>query len=249
MTANLLAVDRHKPLNSITRRMDATAWTTWRLHSRLVYFEATRIGRAFSETKHNLLFPTSAIFSVSSSSSTGEFAEASLIGHEGCVGIWALCDPALNHVATRLQTSGYALAVSKDFLLGMFHHSPEFRFALLDHAALTIKCAIQTCYCYRHHSIYQQVVKMLLLTLRRTRRADIELSHHLIATTLGVRRESVSIALRRLKSLQLIELRRRQIQVLNEKALELQACGCYPIVCEYLGYTARSNIVERADSE
>jgi hypothetical protein len=71
----------------------------------------------------------------------------------------------------------------------------------------------------------------------------------LIATTLGVRRESVSIALRRLKSLQLIELRRRQIQVLDEKALELQACGCYPIVCEYLGYTARSNIVERADSE
>lgn len=245
MTANLLAIDRHKPLNTITRSLDATAWITWRLQSKLVYFEAAGAARSRSETTQNVLFPTSAIFSVSSSSSTGEFAEASLIGHEGCVGMWSLYDSSSSHIATQLQTKGYALAIPKAFLRGVFRDSSTFRSALLDHAALTIKYATQTCYCYRHHSIEQQVVKMLLLTLKRTRRTDIEISHQLIATALGISREGVSIALKRLQSLQLIDQRRGHIHMLDEKALEIQACSCYPIICGYLGYTDAGGTIER----
>jgi CRP-like cAMP-binding protein len=245
MTANLLAIDRHKPLNTITRGVDATAWITWRLQSKLIYFEAAGAARSFSETTQSVLFPTSAIFSVSSSSPTGDFAEASLIGHEGCVGMWSLCDSSPSHIATQLQTTGYVLAIPKDFLRVVFRDSSAFRCALLDHAALTIKYATQTCYCYRHHSIQQQVVKMLLLTIKRTRRTDIEISHQLIATALGIRREGVSTALKRLQSLQLIDQRRCHIYMLDEKALEIQACSCYPIICGYLGYTDNGGTIKR----
>lgn len=245
MTANLLAIDRHKPLNTITRGLDSTAWITWRLHSKLLYFETAGAARSCSETTHSVLFPTSAIFSVSSSSSTGDFAEASLIGHEGCVGMWSLFDSSSSLFATQLQTKGYVLAIPKDFLRGVFRDSSAFRSALLDHAALTIKYATQTCYCYRHHSIEQQVIKMLLLTIKRTRCTDIEISHQLIATALGIRREGVSAALRRLQSLLLIDQRRCHIHILDEKALELQACSCYPIICGYLGYTSTGSIINR----
>jgi hypothetical protein len=245
MTANLLAIDRHKPLNTITQGLDATAWITWRLQSKLIYFEAAGAARSFSETTQSVLFPTSAIFSVSSSSSTGEFAESNLIGHEGCVGMWSLCDSSSSHITTQLQTKGYALAVQKGFLHGVFRDSSAFRSTLLDHAALTIKYATQTCYCYRHHSIEQQVVKILLLTLKRTRRADIEISHQLIATALGIRREGVSTALKRLQNLQMIDQRRCHIYILDEKALESQACNCYPIICGYLGYTGTGSTIER----
>jgi len=245
MTANLLAIDRHKPLNTITRGLDPTAWITWRLQSKLIYFDAAGATRSFSETTQSVLFPTSAIFSVSSSSSTGEFAEASLVGHEGCVGMWSLCDSSSSHIDTLLQTKGYVLAIPKDFLRGVFRDSSAFRSALLDHAALTIKYATQTCYCYRHHSIEQQVIKMLLLTTKRTRRPDIEISHQLIATALGIRREGVSTALKRLQSLQLIDQRRCHIHMLDEKALEIQACSCYPIICGYLGYTYVDSTTKR----
>jgi CRP-like cAMP-binding protein len=198
--------------------------------------------------EETLLFPTSAIFSVSSNSSTGTLAEAGLIGNEGCVGIWSLFDRPSHHVSISLQTTGYALSVSKEFLQQLFLGSPEFRSAVLGYCSFTIKYATQTCFCYRHHSIDQQVVKMILLTMRRTGRTDVKISHQMIATILGVRREGVSTALKRLQSLNLIDQKRCRIQVLLPNSLEREACSCYPIICEYLGYTSVGSTAARSAS-
>lgn len=246
MTKNLLAIDRHKSLNSITRGIDALAWITWRLRAKLIYFDAAGSARSFRETTDFVLFPTSAIFSVSINSPTGDFAEASLIGYEGCVGIWELYDSSSRHMTAQLQTEGYVLAIPKDLLRGVFRESPAFRSALLDYATLTIKYATQTCYCYRHHSIEQQVVKMLLLVTKRTRRPGIAITHRLIATALGIRREGVSMALKRLQSLHLLDQSRCHIHVRDEKALEIYTCSCYQIICGYLGYNEAGSTTQKS---
>jgi hypothetical protein len=248
MTTNLSAIDRHKPLNSITKNLTANAWIAWRHHSHLIYFDAKTADMATLGAEETLLFPTSAIFSVSSNSSTGTLAEAGLIGNEGCVGIWSLFDRPSHHVSISLQTTGYALSVSKEFLQQLFLGSPEFRSAVLGYCSFTIKYATQTCFCYRHHYIDQQVVKMILLTMRRTGRTDVKISHQMIATILGVRREGVSTALKRLQSLNLIDQKRCRIQVLLPNSLEREACSCYPIICEYLGYTSVGSTAARSAS-
>jgi CRP-like cAMP-binding protein len=107
---------------------------------------------------------------------------------------------------------------------------------LLNYAAASVMYAHQTCLCYRYHSLEQQVIKIILLTLLRTGRSDIEFTHQGIATILGVRREGISTALQQLQDLGLIDKSRGLIQVLQKKALEAHACECYALLRHSLGY-------------
>ena len=74
------------------------------------------------------------------------------------------------------------------------------------------------------------------MTLLRTGQLDIEFTHQEIATILGVRREGISTALEHLQRLGLIDKRRGLIRVLQKNALEAQACECYALLRNDLGY-------------
>lgn len=50
----------------------------------------------------------------------------------------------------------------------------------------------QTAVCNRHHSVEQQLCRLLLLSLDRSGGAQLTLSHELMADMLGVRREGIT---------------------------------------------------------
>lgn len=184
-----------------------------------------------------LIFPTTAIFSYSSASPTGGLAESTLVGNEGIVGLWLLSPKTISTVTSSLQTPGFGIVIAADFLHRAISFSPEFRLTLLNYANASVWYATQTCFCYRHHTIEQQVTKTVLLTLLRTGRNEVQMSHQMIAGILGIRREGVSMALRHLQTLNLIEQKRSCIVVLQPVALATKACECYPLIRSQLGYS------------
>jgi hypothetical protein len=211
-------------------------WEIWKLHSRLVRFEVSKPTIVTLHYFSKIIFPTTAIFSFSSESLTGGLAESSLVGSEGFVGFWKLATNRQSAMAVMLQTSGFGIVVPVEFINREVLSSSHFRLSILNYASSLVRYATQTCFCYRYHSIEQQVVKSILLTLRRTGGSRVNMTHQTLATILGLRREAVSLAIRNLCEMNLMEQKRGYTTVLDLAGLEAQACECYEEICSVLGY-------------
>ncbi|BDU53187.1 hypothetical protein LINBF2_14220 [Limnohabitans sp. INBF002] len=90
--------------------------------------------------------------------------------------------------------------------------------------------ASQTAVCNRRHSIDQQLCKTILQNLDRIPGNELTFTHELIAKTLGVRREGISHAAKKLQNGGLIKYTRGHISILNRDKLSRHACECYGIV-------------------
>lgn len=88
----------------------------------------------------------------------------------------------------------------------------------------------QTAVCNRHHSVEQQLCRWLLLTLDRLPSNELIMTHELVASMLGVRREGITETAGKLQKAGLIRYRRGHITVLDRIGLEAKACECYGVV-------------------
>ncbi|MEX0708477.1 MAG: helix-turn-helix domain-containing protein [Woeseia sp.] len=88
----------------------------------------------------------------------------------------------------------------------------------------------QTAICNRHHALRQQFCRWLLLSLDRLPSNEVNMTQELIANNLGVRREGVTEAAKRLESRGVIKYQRGHIVVLDRTQLEACVCECYSVV-------------------
>jgi hypothetical protein len=237
VTQAVEALNRHKFINAITRRISVDDWSKWEPHSSLIHFEAKRLEAISHLYVNRVIFPTTSIFSLSSESRSGGLAESTLIGNEGLVGLDGLTRTLKVAMKHTLQTAGFGIIVSADFIQREFEVSSSFRRCILDYSSAIVRYASQTCFCYRYHSVEQQVVKMILLTLRRTGSDKIDITHERIGLILGIRREAVSTAIGHLSDRKLVRQGWSRITVPDVIRLEDEACECYNAICKFLGYS------------
>jgi CRP-like cAMP-binding protein len=88
----------------------------------------------------------------------------------------------------------------------------------------------QTAVCNLHHTIEQQLCRWLLLSLDRLPGKEIQMTQELIANMLGVRRQGVTEAARKLELSGIINYSRGLITVEDRHALEARCCECYAVV-------------------
>jgi hypothetical protein len=88
----------------------------------------------------------------------------------------------------------------------------------------------QTAVCNRHHSLDQQLCRLLLLSLDRLASNQLIMTQELMANMLGVRREGVTEAAGKLQKLGVIRYSRGHIIVLDRPQLERLSCECYDVV-------------------
>jgi len=101
---------------------------------------------------------------------------------------------------------------------------------LLRYTQALITQTSQNAVCNRHHSVDQQICRTLLVGLDHTQSGDVLMTHELMATILGVRREGVSEGAFRLQNDGLIRYARGHISVLDRRGLEQRACECYMVI-------------------
>jgi len=88
----------------------------------------------------------------------------------------------------------------------------------------------QTAVCNRLHSVDQQLCRWLLLSHDRLPSDRLIMTHDLIANMLGVRREGITHAAKRLQRAGYISYVRGDMTILNRKGLETNVCECYEVV-------------------
>lgn len=178
----------------------------------------------------HVYFPTSAIVSMIYVMGNGASVEIALVGSEGMIGMALLMGAGSTPNHAVVQAGGEAFRLKSQYMIDEFNRGgPTLRLLLRYMQALLTQTS-QTAACNRHHTLDQQLCRWLLLTLDRLSSRQIIVTQELIANLLGVRREGVTAAARRLQTAGFIQYRRGRIVVLDRAGLEQRSCECYAVV-------------------
>lgn len=205
-------------------------------HARLLphlEYVPMKLGDVFLERDTPLeyaYFPIDGIASLIHELEHGETAEQAIVGREGFLGtVLVLGGEAIPSKAV-VQSEGAAYRLNRNVLTTEFDRSLEFRDMLLRYVQNLLTQVAQTAVCNRHHSVQQQLCRWILLSIDRLPDNQLTMTHHLIATMLGVRREGVTAAAGWLRELGAISYTRGRIRVLDRALLEDLCCECYGVV-------------------
>jgi CRP-like cAMP-binding protein len=178
----------------------------------------------------SIYFPNTSIISLLYLMENGTSAEIGVVGNEGLVGVALFMggDTVPNRAV--IQSAGDALRMKVEVLRKEFALGGIFQRSLLRYTQALMTQISQTAVCNRLHSVEQQLCRWLLLSHDRLESNELVMTQELIANMLGVRREGVTQAARRLQSDGLISYMRGHIKILDRVGLEAAVCECYKVV-------------------
>ena len=184
---------------------------------------------AGSITSH-VYFPTTAIVSLQHQLANGSSAECAMIGRDGMVGMSLLLGAESSTLRSVVRSAGRGFRLPASVLQETcVCHGAVLRL-LLGFTQTMITQIAATALCNRRHLLDQQLCRWLLRSLDLLPSNELQLTHELIANTLGVRREGITEAARRLHRDGLITYRRGHMTVLDRPGIEHRSCACYAAV-------------------
>ena len=175
-------------------------------------------------------FPTTSIVSLLYVMEDGASAEIAIVGNEGILGISLFMGGDTTPSRAIVQSAGHGVRLKAELLKNEFGRFGPAMHLLLRYTQALITQMAQTAVCNRHHTVDQQLCRWLLLSLDRLESNELTMTQELIANMLGVRREGVTEAARKLQDAELIRYRRGKITVLDRPGLEARSCECYQVV-------------------
>jgi len=175
-------------------------------------------------------FPTTTIVSLHYVMESGASAETAGVGNEGVVGVALFMGGDTTPSSAVVQTAGHAYRLGRRFVKEEFDRAGSMQRLLLRYTQALITQIGQTVVCNRYHSVEQQLSRWLLLTVDRVPSRELVMTQELVASMLGVRRESITEAAGKLQQAGFIRCRRGHIAVLDRVGLETCVCECYAVV-------------------
>ena len=219
-----------KQANKIMTALPSSDWDRWQRHITSVSLAVDDVLFDSGQKMQYVYFPVSCIISLQYDFEDGGSAEFAQIGNEGLAGIFVFMGDQSTCSKAIVIGKGVAYRIRADVLLEEFNLSSDFRRLILRYMQAVMTQASQMAACNRKHSIDQQLARILLLNLDRVVGMDLSFTHELIAKTMGVRREGISEAAKRLQREGLIDYSRGCITVRDRIALKTHACECYSLL-------------------
>ena len=175
-------------------------------------------------------FPITSIVSLLYVTQSGASAEIAAVGPEGIVGIPLFMGGNTTPSSAVVRTAGHAYRLERRALAAEFMRAGPVQRLLLSYTQALITQMCQTAACNRHHTVEQQLSRWLLWTVDRLPSQQLTMTQDLVASLLGVRRESITEAAGQLQQVGFIRYRRGHIDVLDQIGLQSRACECYAAV-------------------
>ncbi|MES2027160.1 MAG: Crp/Fnr family transcriptional regulator [Pseudomonadota bacterium] len=179
------------------------------------------------EQMQYVYFLTGSIVSLLYETADGASSETAVIGYEGVVGTDVFMGGGASLHRAFVKSAGYGFRIKASILTQEFARGGALQQLLLRFTQALFTQMAHTVACNRHHTIVQQLCRWLLLSIDRLQSDQISMTQDLIANMLGVRRESVTEAARKLQDEGLIHYSRGHITVVDREGLENHICECY----------------------
>jgi CRP-like cAMP-binding protein len=182
------------------------------------------------EKMNDIYFPTTAIISLLYIMENGSSAEIGVVGKDGMVGIAIFMGGDTTPNRAVVQNAGKTLKMKADLMKDEFTRGGLFHNLCLRYTQALITQISQTAVCNRLHSVDQQLCRWLLLSHDRLPSNRLIMTQDLIANMLGVRREGITHAAKRLQNAGYISYVRGDMTILDRQGLESGVCECYQVV-------------------
>ena len=180
----------------------------------------------------HVYFPTTAIISMLYIMKNGGTAEIGIAGNNGLIGSALFMGSESTSSRAVVQSTGDGVRIKAKALQTEFDRGGLFQKLLLRYTQTLMTQIAQTAVCNRLHNVDQQLCRWLLINHDQLETNKLVMTQELIANMLGVRREGVTFAAKKLQEKGVIKYVRGTITMLDRKGLEAAACECYQIVMD-----------------
>lgn len=183
------------------------------------------------EPVETVYFLEEGICSVVANLEDGSSVEVGIIGRDSFVGLPAVLGTgsSVNRSFMQIAGSGYSIkakALQQHFL----EDSGDLRQLMLRGIQGMLVQTAQTAACNRVHELEERLSRWLLMCHERTQNDFLPITHEFLATMLGTRRSTVTVAAGMLHKSGLIEYARGHVRIINRAGLEDVTCECYRII-------------------
>ncbi len=216
--------------NNILNLLPEATYQSWVPYFENVELAMGQVLYAPGSTLSHMYFPTTAIVSWVYVLENGATTEIAMTGREGVIGMYMLMGGGKTHNQAIVQTAGQAIRIPVHVVLHTFSQEQQVQSLFWMFTRALITQMAQIAVCHRHHTLDQQLCRMLLLILKRIDGNTVVMTHEVIASLLGVRREGVTMAAQKLMQEGTIRYARGRITILDKPALEQRVCECYGVI-------------------
>jgi CRP-like cAMP-binding protein len=199
-----------------------------------VHLTARQVVYRSDERIAAVYFVESGLCSLMTTTRDGHSVESAAIGYEGLLGLTVGLGGPSMPVETIVQVPGSALRLSVELFRRELARDAAVRDVVNRYAHAMLVHLLQTAACNRLHGLEQRCCRWLLAARDRLNANTLPVTQELVATVLGVRRPSLTLALKSLQRAGAVVYRRGQIVILSRKTLEGTACECYAVVRGHL---------------
>lgn len=172
-------------------------------------------------------FPLSGVMSVVVVMADGALIEAAAVGREGMLGLPLLVSGSTCLQSVVQQVEGESLKVRADVFRKALRQSGALNELVTRYTLALLHQVAQNAACNLLHTLDERMARWLLATRDRLGENEFSLTHELLADTLGVHRQSVSLRAGLMQRAGLISYRRGRLKIVNARKLADTACECY----------------------
>jgi len=200
----------------------------------------------------HVYFPTDSIVSLQYLLEDGASTAISVVGNEGLLGITLFMGGETTPSRSLVQSAGHAYRLPQRRVKEEFNRHGQLLILMLRYTQALIWQISQTAVCNRKHSIAQQLCRWLLLSMDRLPDTHLTMTQEFMSNMLGVRREGVTQAAKKLEGLGVISYSRGLIKVTDRPKLEKLSCECYATVKKstdlLLDYMPQRQVIKDVDA-
>lgn len=193
--------------------------------------------------KH-LYFATTALISLNYESDNGSSISIATLGRKGIVGTGIVMGNVRTPDRAVVQHDGGAYRMKAETVKNELAECGNFQSLLTTYTQALMTKIAQNAICNRLHRIDQQLCRLLLDFSDELQTETFNLTHDVVASVLGVRRESVSLAAGQLQKRKILRASRGKLQILDRDAILHAACECYSVAKTHFDESLRKFIAE-----
>ncbi len=186
------------------------------------------LAEAGEEIKH-VFFPVDCLISLLVRLDNNAQLKVSMAGNEGMFGTSLMLGAKTSPLQALVQGAGTILRMPSDRFLSHLERSTALDQLIKRYMNGLFNQISHSAACNYYHAVEGRLARWLLMTHDRTRGDQLQLTQNFLASMLGVRRSSITVAARALQKRRLIDYHRGKITVDDRPGLERASCRCYAV--------------------